>query len=124
MNRLEQLFLGFAAVTVAVALAHLVTILIVRRRVVTEGLVDEAELEAVEFPQILKPGLPENVLPRGFESLGLHADATADEIRAAYRHLVIQVHPDHGGDAEDFMRLQEDFEHALAHAERHSVQAV
>jgi hypothetical protein len=124
MDRLELLFLGFAAITVVVSLAHLVTILIVRRRVTTEGLVDEAELEGIEFPQILKPGLPENVFPRGFESLGLHADATADEIRAAYRHLAIQVHPDHGGDAEDFMRLQEDFEHALSHAERHSSQAV
>ena len=124
MDRLEQLLIGVAAILLVVSFAHLVTMLIIRRRATCDGLVDEVELEGVEFPQVLKPGSPDSYLPRGFEALGLPANATPDEVRAAFRHLALQVHPDHGGNTEDFMRLQADFEHAQSHAERHSVSAV
>jgi hypothetical protein len=113
-----------AAFLLVVSLAHLVTIVMIRRRATREGLVEEAELEDVEFAQVLRPGSPDSYIPRGFEALGLPASATPDEVRAAFRRLALQVHPDHGGNTEDFMRLQADFEHALSHAERHSVSAV
>ncbi|MDG2382134.1 MAG: J domain-containing protein [Pirellulaceae bacterium] len=38
---------------------------------------------------------------------------TEEEIKAAYRGLAQQLHPDHGGDAERFRRLQQDYEVAL-----------
>jgi hypothetical protein len=124
MDRLEQLVIGVAAILLAVSFAHLVTIVMIRRRSTHEGLVDEVELEGVEFPQVLKPGSPDSYIPRGFAALGLPANATPEEVRAAFRQLALQVHPDHGGNTEDFIRLQADFEHALSHAERHSVFAV
>jgi hypothetical protein len=124
MDGLEQLFIGAAVILMVVSLAYLVTIVVIRRRSIREGLVDEAELQEVEFPQVLKPGSPDSYIPRGFEALGLSASATPEEIRVAFRRLALQVHPDHGGNSEDFMRLQEDFEHALSHAERHTLHAV
>ena len=105
MDRFEQLFIGVAAILLVVSFAHLATILIIRRRATCDGLVDEVELEGVEFPQILKPGSPDSYIPRGFEALGLQVGATPDEIRTAFRHLAIQVHPNHGGNAEDFVRF-------------------
>ena len=79
---------------------------------------DEVVAQAdVEFPQVLKPGSPGPYVPRGFDALGLHADATPDEVLAAYRQLAIEAHPDHGGTIEQFTQLQENFELAMAHAE-------
>lgn len=40
------------------------------------------------------------------ETLGVAADASFDEIRAAYRRLAMKHHPDRGGDIEDFRRIQ------------------
>ena len=42
--------------------------------------------------------------------LGVGADATADEIKAAYRQLAKQHHPDAGGDPERFHRIQQAYE--------------
>jgi hypothetical protein len=42
-----------------------------------------------------------------FETLGVAPDADSEEIRAAYREQVKEVHPDHGGEAEAFRELQE-----------------
>ena len=40
--------------------------------------------------------------------LGVGSDATPEEIRSAYRHLALQLHPDlSGSDAEPFLNLQE-----------------
>lgn len=124
MDRLEQLFIGVAAILLVASFADLVMILIIRRRETCDALVDEVELEGVEFPHILKPGSPDSYIPRGFEALGLPANATPDEVRAAFRHLALQAHPDHGGNTKDFTRLQADFECALSHAERHVASAV
>ncbi|MCP4191518.1 MAG: J domain-containing protein [Planctomycetaceae bacterium] len=38
---------------------------------------------------------------------------TEESIKAAYRLLAQQLHPDHGGDAERFRQLQQDYEVAL-----------
>jgi hypothetical protein len=42
-----------------------------------------------------------------FDRLGVPRDADEDEIRAAYREQVKEVHPDHGGEEEAFRELQE-----------------
>jgi curved DNA-binding protein CbpA len=42
--------------------------------------------------------------------LGVRHGADADEIKRAYRKLARQYHPDAGGDAEDFKKLQEAYE--------------
>lgn len=52
-----------------------------------------------------------------FERLGLPPTADADEVKAAYRRRVKDVHPDHGGDGESFKRLQDAYATAKEHAD-------
>jgi len=40
-----------------------------------------------------------------WDLLGVSAQATAEEVKAAYRKKAIETHPDHGGDAETFRRV-------------------
>jgi hypothetical protein len=54
---------------------------------------------------------------RAFEVLGLPADATSAEVRAAYRERVKEVHPDQGGDERAFRRVQEAYATAQRRAE-------
>ena len=42
-----------------------------------------------------------------FAVLGLDRSATTEEVRAAYRERIKDVHPDHGGDRESFERVRE-----------------
>lgn len=42
-----------------------------------------------------------------FAILGVPATASIGEVKRAYRRKVKQVHPDHGGDREEFERLRE-----------------
>ena len=42
-----------------------------------------------------------------YEVLELPADATLDQVKAAYRRLAPQVHPDHGGSLESFRQVLE-----------------
>ncbi|WP_254830286.1 J domain-containing protein [Haloglomus salinum] len=42
-----------------------------------------------------------------FAVLGLSEGASESEVRAAYRRKVKQVHPDHGGDEDEFKRVRE-----------------
>ncbi len=42
-----------------------------------------------------------------FAVLGLPVEASATEVKTAYREKVKQVHPDHGGDHEEFRRVRE-----------------
>nr|WP_283102372.1 J domain-containing protein [Haloplanus sp. XH21] len=52
-----------------------------------------------------------------FATLGLSPTADADEVKAAYRRRVKDVHPDHGGDSEAFRRLREAYTTAKEHAD-------
>lgn len=45
-----------------------------------------------------------------YEILGVPQDAQPDEIKKAYRKLVIKKHPDKGGDPEEFKKLQAAYE--------------
>jgi len=51
-----------------------------------------------------------------FAELGLARSATEAEVRSAYRDRVKQVHPDHGGDEEEFKRVREAYTLAKQHA--------
>lgn len=45
-----------------------------------------------------------------YETLGVQSNATAEEIKQAYRKLVMQHHPDKGGDAETFKQITNAYE--------------
>jgi DnaJ-class molecular chaperone len=45
-----------------------------------------------------------------YSRLGVPSTATSEEIRAAFKKLVLTVHPDHGGREEDFNALQTAYE--------------
>ena len=45
-----------------------------------------------------------------YRQLGLQPDATAAEVKAAYRKLAMQSHPDHGGDPDVFRDVQEAYQ--------------
>lgn len=53
-----------------------------------------------------------------YEILGLRRSAGVEEIRAAYRKAAKKAHPDRGGSAEAFVRLQRAAEILLAEAEK------
>lgn len=56
--------------------------------------------------------------PPCIQAFGLRMPCTADEVLAAYRRKVKQLHPDRGGDRRKFLRLQAHFEQAMALVER------
>jgi len=53
-------------------------------------------------------------VPRCFESFGLRPTCTEEELKAAYRERVKQMHPDRGGERARFLKLQQHFEESLA----------
>jgi len=52
--------------------------------------------------------------PRCIQALGLTLPCTTEEVLAAYRNKVKQLHPDRGGDRRAFLQLQQHFEQAMA----------
>src|SRR3989337_1337871 len=63
------------------------------------------------------PELPEWVrkeTPRCLLALGLTLPCTEDDVHAAYRRKVKKLHPDRGGNRDEFLRLQAHFEQSLA----------
>jgi hypothetical protein len=54
-----------------------------------------------------------NDCPPCLQSLGLDLSCTEQQVLAAYRRLVKDLHPDRGGDLQQFLRLQKHFEQAL-----------
>jgi hypothetical protein len=53
------------------------------------------------------PAMPPLALDEARRRLGLSADFSLDDIKAAFRGAALQAHPDHGGSAEVFRRLIE-----------------
>jgi hypothetical protein len=54
-------------------------------------------------------------LQEAYRVLGLNDAATPEEIKAAYRRLVLGVHPDRGGSPADFIRVRAAYEILSAH---------
>ncbi|MEX2115188.1 MAG: J domain-containing protein [Pirellulales bacterium] len=52
--------------------------------------------------------------PRAIAALGLQLPCSETDLMRAYRRRVKTLHPDRGGDGRRFLRLQADFEEALA----------
>ncbi|MBV0923269.1 J domain-containing protein [Halomicroarcula limicola] len=53
---------------------------------------------------------------QAYAELGLRQGATVDEVKSAYRDRVKEVHPDHGGDEDEFKRVREAYTMAKQHA--------
>lgn len=62
------------------------------------------------LPQI--PLWARHKTPRSLRVFGLKLPCDEQDLLQAYRQKVKGNHPDHGGDLEDFMQLQTDFEEA------------
>jgi hypothetical protein len=62
-----------------------------------------------ELPEWVRKTSPPCIL-----ALGLTMPCTADDVLAAYRRKVKELHPDRGGNRRDFLRLQAHFEQAMA----------
>src|SRR5262245_54396532 len=45
-----------------------------------------------------------------YDVLGIRRDATADETRQAFRQIVLNKHPDHGGSEQEFVAVQKAYE--------------
>ncbi len=58
------------------------------------------------------PGWALTQTPRCLEVFGLKLPCREEELLAAYRQRVKELHPDHGGDKRQFLRLQAYFEEA------------
>lgn len=56
-------------------------------------------------------------ITRAFRTLGVSRDASEDEVKAAYREKVKDVHPDRGGSEEAFARVQRAYATAKEHAD-------
>ena len=69
---------------------------------------------------IPEPGIVDDSTAAAFNRLGVSRSADTDEVRTAYRSQVKRVHPDHGGDPDEFRRLQEAYATAREHVERQS----
>lgn len=68
-----------------------------------------------ETPQVTidrSDGVPTDA----FAELGVSTDADMPEIERAYRDRVIDVHPDHGGDSEEFKQVRDAYDAAKEHA--------
>lgn len=54
-----------------------------------------------------------NVKAEYFKVLGISTNSTKQEIKNAYRKLIIVHHPDKGGDAKQFIRIQEAYNYLI-----------
>jgi hypothetical protein len=60
--------------------------------------------------------------PACLRALGLELPITEEDVLAAYREQAKTMHPDRGGDLQEFLRLQKHFEQAMHIAQRQQVQ--
>jgi len=92
----------------------------------THVILCEAEMPAANLGRRLPFEIPEDVrtpptssdpIQRAYEQLGIAPDATATEVRDAYRSRAKETHPDRGGSSEEFKQLQEAYATAKDHTE-------
>ena len=62
---------------------------------------------------VLRAGQPSAAM----KSFGLSDQASPADVLGAYRQRALELHPDRGGDPNEFKRLQRNFERAMAYAE-------
>jgi hypothetical protein len=55
--------------------------------------------------------------PEFMATLGLLPPYTLDDVKSAYREKVWHAHPDRGGAASDFLKIQEAYERAVEYVE-------
>lgn len=65
----------------------------------------------------LEPETPADPISTAFAELDLDPAASSTEVKSAYRSKIKEAHPDHGGDREEFQRLQEAYVTARDHAD-------
>lgn len=71
-----------------------------------------------EIPaDVRTPPTSSDPVARAYEQLGVDPDATATEVRDAYRSRAKEAHPDRGGSAEAFKQLQDAYTTARDHAD-------
>ena len=68
-----------------------------------------------DVPEI-EPAAESNPITDAFSELGLGPEASPSEVKSAYRTRIKEAHPDHGGDQEEFKRLQDAYATARDHA--------
>lgn len=64
-------------------------------------------------PHVLYNERQATKLPPCARALGLRPRFTVEQVKAAYRQLAKQYHPDAGGDAQQFVELQRNYEQAV-----------
>jgi hypothetical protein len=64
-----------------------------------------------------EPAAVDDPIARAFETFGLSPEASSEEVKSAYRDRVKEVHPDHGGDPDEFKRVREAYATARNHAD-------
>lgn len=57
-------------------------------------------------------------MARPHKTLGVAPDASFEEVRAAYKRLAMQHHPDRGGDIETFQRVKHAYDILARRASR------
>ena len=80
----------------------------------------------VVVTQVVTPRVPRWARrddPPCLQSLELALPCTEDEVLAAYRRRVKELHPDHGGNLREFLRLQQHFEQAMFLARTQAVRS-
>lgn len=71
-----------------------------------------------ETPTVTRPPRKTDPVSQAYDRLGLTPGADEAEVKAAYRELVKEVHPDQGGSETEFKRVQEAYTTARNHASR------
>jgi hypothetical protein len=70
-----------------------------------------------DTPAVEPPGAAADPVAEAFAALGLEPGADEDAVRRAYRDRAKEVHPDAGGDEDEFKRVQEAYATARTHAD-------
>jgi hypothetical protein len=70
-----------------------------------------------DVPAVEPASRVDEAVTSAFAELDLGPDASAGEVKSAYRTRIKEAHPDHGGDREEFQRLQDAYTVARDHAD-------